>query len=153
VARFKSQLLRERAARASNSEMPMSLRRWIFASKSGNLCGPESRMVKVLTTVNHHKQIILPLAYEFVQCFAVLQNISKFSLYWEATTASCGSSGSAEAKSACNDNKTVLSVIAAAQLSFKISRQIAPVTELMFGCQIFVRNLTLGGLNGYVSGT
>lgn len=29
----------------------------------------------------------------------------------------------------------------------------APVTEEMFGCQIFVTNLTFGGLNGYVSGT
>lgn len=29
----------------------------------------------------------------------------------------------------------------------------APVTDEIFGCQIFVTNLTLGGLNGYVSGT
>ncbi len=27
----------------------------------------------------------------------------------------------------------------------------APVTELIFGCQILVVNRTLGGLNGYVS--
>jgi len=36
--------------------------------------------------------------------------------------------------------------------SFNISRQIAPVTELIFGCHIFVSKFTLGGLNGYVSG-
>jgi len=33
-----------------------------------------------------------------------------------------------------------------------MSKQIAPVTELMLGCQILVQNFTLGGLNGYVSG-
>jgi hypothetical protein len=33
-----------------------------------------------------------------------------------------------------------------------MSRQIAPVTEETFGCQILVTNRTLGGLKGYVSG-
>lgn len=36
--------------------------------------------------------------------------------------------------------------------SLRMSRHIAPVTELMFGCHIFVKNRTFGGLNGYVSG-
>ena len=67
-------------------------------------------------------------------------------------------------------NKTVRSVIAAAHLSFKISRQIAPVTDArkkislksnnkeqliclqIFGCQIRVVKRTFGALKGYVSG-
>lgn len=81
------------------------------------------------------------------------QNISKLSLYCVATTASWGSSGSGEAKSACNESRTVRKVMAAAQLSFRMSKQMAPVTDEMLGCQIFVRNLTFGGLKGYVSGT
>uniref|UniRef100_A0A2M4D8K7 Putative secreted protein n=1 Tax=Anopheles darlingi TaxID=43151 RepID=A0A2M4D8K7_ANODA len=80
-------------------------------------------------------------------------NISWFSLYCVATTASCGSSGSAAASSACSDSNTVRSVMAAAQLSFRMSKQMAPVTEEMLGCQILVMNFTLGGLKGYVSGT
>lgn len=38
------------------------------------------------------------------------------------------------------------------QQTFKISRHIAPVTDETLGCQIFVTNLTFGGLKGYVSG-
>ena len=34
----------------------------------------------------------------------------------------------------------------------RMSRQIAPVTELMLGCHIFVSNFILGGTNGYRSG-
>lgn len=34
-----------------------------------------------------------------------------------------------------------------------MSKHMAPVADEMFGCHIFVINLTLGGLNGYVSGT
>ena len=54
--------------------------------------------------------------------------------------------------SACSERRTVLRVMAAAHWSFRMSRQMAPVTEETFGCQILVRNRTLGGLNGYVSG-
>lgn len=49
--------------------------------------------------------------------------------------------------------------IAAAHSFLRISRQIVPVTELTFGCQIFVSNLvrtpylTFGGTNGYRCGT
>ena len=50
------------------------------------------------------------------------------------------------------ESSTVRSVIAAAHWSFKMSRQIIPVCELMFGCQIRVKNLTLGGVNGYDCG-
>ena len=32
--------------------------------------------------------------------------------------------------------------------SFKMSKQIAPVCELMFGCQTFVRNFIFGGSKG-----
>ena len=91
-------------------------------------------------------------AYTCAQSQAVCLNISGFCLYWFATTASCGSSGSTAASSACNDNNTVRRVIAAAHWSFRISKQIAPVTELILGCHILVINRTLGGLNGYVSG-
>lgn len=42
------------------------------------------------------------------------QSIRKYFLTWFATTASCGSSGSAAARSACSDNSTVRRVIAAA---------------------------------------
>ena len=93
-----------------------------------------------------------PEAYLLVQCWAVLRNISGRSLYWRATTASCGSSGSAAAIRACRESSTVRSVIAAAHWSFRMSRQMAPVTDEMFGCQMRVRKRTLGGLNGYVSG-
>lgn len=34
-----------------------------------------------------------------------------------------------------------------------MSKQIAPVTDDIFGCHILVINRTFGGLNGYVSGT
>ena len=43
-------------------------------------------------------------------------------------------------------------LIAAAHLSLRMSKQMAPVTELIFGCQMRVRKRTFGGLNGYVSG-
>ena len=42
--------------------------------------------------------------------------------------------------------------MAAAHLDAKISRQIAPVTDDIFGCHRFVVNRTFGGLNGYVGG-
>jgi hypothetical protein len=38
------------------------------------------------------------------------------------------------------------------EITLRMSRQIAPVTEETFGCQIFVTKRTLGGLKGYVSG-
>lgn len=91
----------------------MSRRRWILASQSVNRFGPIRKFAnhKVVCGL---KRFYSPPAYAFVQCFAVNANISWFSLYWDATTASCGSSGSAADKSACNDSRTVLSVIAAA---------------------------------------
>ena len=50
------------------------------------------------------------------------------------------------------DSKTVRRVMAAAHLDAKISRQIAPVTDDIFGCHRLVVNRTFGGLNGYVGG-
>ena len=50
------------------------------------------------------------------------------------------------------ESKTVRRVMAAAHLDAKISRQIAPVTDDIFGCHRFVVNRTFGGLNGYVGG-
>ena len=35
---------------------------------------------------------------------------------------------------------------------FRMSRQMAPVYELIFGCQILVSNFIFGGLNGYSDG-
>ena len=120
--------------------------------------------------------------------------IQKWSLTCRATTASWGSSGSGAARRACINwidicqyvicaerwmtiyltwtlRRTVRRVIAAAHWSFRMSRQIAPVTLDTFGCQILVINRTwtnhlkckeykinqdieptLGGLKGYVSG-
>ncbi|KAI9579613.1 hypothetical protein GQX74_000401 [Glossina fuscipes] len=69
-------------------------------------------------------------------------------LFQEATTASCGSSGSGASNRTCNDNRTVRKLIAAAQLSFKISRQMAPVADDIFGCQILVIKRTFGGTKG-----
>uniref|UniRef100_A0A1B0A8B4 Uncharacterized protein n=1 Tax=Glossina pallidipes TaxID=7398 RepID=A0A1B0A8B4_GLOPL len=70
-----------------------------------------------------------------------------------ATTASWGSSGSGASNKTCSDNRTVRKVMAAAQLSFKISKQMAPVADDIFGCQTLVMKRTLGGAKGYLSGT
>ena len=59
-------------------------------------------------------------------------------MYYDATTASCGSFGYGAHKSACNDNNAVLIVKAGDHSSFKISRQMAPVWEEILGCQILV---------------
>ena len=58
-----------------------------------------------------------PLAYILVQCLAVCQKTLRCSLYCLATTASCGSSGSAADSNACKDSNTVRNVIAAALTS------------------------------------
>ena len=55
-----------------------------------------------------------PFAYMLVQCLAVFVYSLGFSLYCLATTASCGSSGSADDSKAWSESKTVLRVIAAA---------------------------------------
>jgi hypothetical protein len=60
-------------------------------------------------------------AYESVQNLAVLVNSSILVLYIFATSASCGSSGSGEHKSACSDSNAVLIVRAGDHWSFKIS--------------------------------
>ena len=71
--------------------------------------------------------------------------------------------GSGEHKRACNEIKAVLIVRAGVHSFFKMSKQIAPVYELIFGCHIFVsnfiykilgyyKNFTLGGLKGYSTG-
>jgi len=49
--------------------------------------------------------------------------------------------GSAAHNKACKEISAVLIVRAGVHSFFKISRQIAPVCELMFGCQILVINL------------
>jgi len=74
------------------------------------------------------------------------------SLYILATTASYGSSGSGAQSKAYKEIRAVLIVNAGVHSFLRISRQIAPVYELMFGCQIFVSNFIFGGLNGYSDG-
>ena len=66
----------------------------------------------------------------------ILFNHLNFTWYCLATTASWGSSGSGAANRACSESNTVLNVIAAAHWSLRISKQIAPVTLDIFGCQI-----------------
>ena len=61
---------------------------------------------------------------------------------------SYGSSGSGTQRNAWRDVKAALNVRAGVNSFFRISKQIAPVCELMFGCQIFVSNFIFGGLNG-----
>ena len=60
----------------------------------------------------------------------------------EPTCESCGSSGCGSCRSACRLRRTVRSVSAAAHWSFRMSRQMAPVTEETFGCQTCVKNRT-----------
>ena len=48
--------------------------------------------------------------------------------------------GSGEQSKACNEMRAVLMVKAGVHSFFRMSRQIAPVCELMFGCHIFVSN-------------
>lgn len=52
-----------------------------------------------------------------------------------ATSASCGSVGSGAQSSACRLSSAVLRVSAGLHWSLSMSRQMAPVWELMFGCQ------------------
>ncbi len=54
--------------------------------------------------------------------------------------------GSGAQSKACNEIRAVLIVSAGVHSFFKISRQIAPVCELMFGCQILVMNLIYKGI-------
>jgi hypothetical protein len=96
---------------------------------------------------------------------AVYSNSFLSVLYCLATSASCGSSirfqvrilyeryanhelmlflinlpGSGAHNSACREMSAVLMVRAGVHSFFKMSRQMAPVTELMLGCQILVMN-------------
>lgn len=48
--------------------------------------------------------------------------------------------GSGAHSSACNEISAVLIVRAGVHSFLRMSRQIAPVTELIFGCHIFVSN-------------
>ena len=109
--------------------------------------------------------------YKSVQWWALFSFSSKENVRTcRATTASWGSSGSGAARSACIKStyilymvrdewaitsycqhlilltwtlrSTVRRVIAAAHWSFRMSRQIAPVTLDTFGCQILVINRT-----------
>jgi hypothetical protein len=48
--------------------------------------------------------------------------------------------------------RAVLMVRAGLHWSLRMSRQIAPVFEEMFGCQILVVNLIFGGSKGYAVG-
>ena len=63
-----------------------------------------------------------------------MTNSACLSLYILATTASWGSFGSGEHMRACRLNIAVFIVSAGDHWSFRISRQIAPVTEDTFGC-------------------
>lgn len=93
--------------------------------------------------------LIFGEAYFWTHSCAWLLNALRSFLYYEATTASWGSSGSGAQSKAWRDSKAVLTVRAgdhSPSFYFKISRQIAPVCEEMFGCHIFVSNFILGGL-------
>lgn len=70
---------------------------------------------------------------------AVDTNSAWRSLYIVATTASWGSLGSGEHIKACRLNIAVFIVSAGDHWSFRMSRQIAPVTEETLGCHT-VRN-------------
>ena len=54
--------------------------------------------------------------------------------------------GSGAVKSACIESKAVRIDNAGVHSSFKMSRQIAPVCEDMFGCHILVSNCIFGGI-------
>jgi len=69
-------------------------------------------------------------------------------LYCLATSASYGSSGSGAQSNAYNEISAVLIVRAGVHSFLRISKQIAPVYELILGCQTFVSNFIFGGLNG-----
>jgi hypothetical protein len=92
-----------------------------------------------------------------VHSLAVWMNRGMFSLYWLATTASCGlgrvsfprkknySLGSGTHINAWIDSKAVLMLSAGDHSFLRMSRQIAPVWLEMFGCQILVSNFIFGG--------
>lgn len=61
-------------------------------------------------------------------------------MYCFATTASCGSSGSGADMSACSEISAVRTVSAGLHSFLRMSKQIVPVSLLMFGCQILVAN-------------
>jgi len=87
-----------------------------------------------------------PPAYVLAQCRAVFLNISGSSLYCLATTASCGSSGSAADSNACNDSSTVRNVIAAAlvhsQSLVQLYCQMVPLVPLSTYYKYMVHNGT-----------
>jgi hypothetical protein len=65
-----------------------------------------------------------------------------------ATTASCGSSGSGADISACSEMSAVRTVRAGLHSFLRMSRQIAPDSLEMFGCQILVSYFIFGGTKG-----
>ena len=103
------------------------------------LCGfPKRRMVVLFWFELIFIRLIM-FSHEFTD---PTQNIyadkgQLFTWYCRATTASCGSSGSGAANNACNESRTVRKVIAAAHWSFRMSKQMAPVTLDILGCQIY----------------
>ena len=58
-------------------------------------------------------------------------------MYMLATSASWGSDGSGLQRRAWRERRAVFIVRAGDQVSFRMSRQIAPVWEDIFGCQLF----------------
>ena len=84
---------------------------------------------------------VISLAKFSVHVFAVYSNILRSYLYIFATSASQGSSGSGAQSRACSEIRAVRMVKAGVHSFFRMSKQIAPVWELMLGCQILVMNL------------
>jgi hypothetical protein len=97
-------------------------------------------------------------AYSWTHYLAVASNLFMSLLYWFATTASWGSSGSGAHKRACSEISAVLIVRAGVHSFLRISRQMAPVWEETLGCHNLVSNFiynwliagnfTFGGLKG-----
>ena len=83
---------------------------------------------------------------------ACSSNFLRSPLYSVATTASWGSLGSGAQRSACSESRAVRMVKAGDHSSLRMSRQIAPVWELILGCHILVSKRILGGLYGYSAG-
>mmetsp|Transcript_31084 Transcript_31084/g.64046 ORF Transcript_31084/g.64046 Transcript_31084/m.64046 type:complete len:190 (+) Transcript_31084:226-795(+) len=91
-------------------------------------------------------------AYISVQNLAVLSNSALSLMYIFATWASWGSVGSGAQRRAWRERRAVFMVNAGDHWSLSMSKQIAPVCELTFGCQILVLNFILGGSKGYPLG-
>ena len=92
--------------------------------------------------------ISISYAYYSTHCFAVWLYNSLSVLYYLATSASWGSSGSGAHSNAYSEISPVRIVNAGVHSFLRISKQIAPVCELIFGCHILVSNFIFGGLKG-----